>query len=846
MKRLAISWPALFCCCIVPIGCAGEPPGEQEGPVGADELRAFFEGTVAIPEDPERIEALNEAFARQGVRAFGYHRAGVRDREGDRWSPLVQRNGDDLAPADVGVWLGAGDIHASGAFTPCASPCSGRVALDAATMTDEVRELDPTGERLDRVAGALHRLFFEVDAEGQGAPATWTPGSTEGAASLGEGRLEVNPRLLALVLPEIEPMAGDPVTNDPMTGEPIASGPAAGAPDGPLAQGPALTPQNHPRPEEKKSGVSGPDTDSPCDDVCDDLWNDLWSDCDACSVDSPDTGSSSCGNCKCGLAARDSNAQTRALTGAAFVVALAALRRRGRRPPGRRLEDHKPGARPRRRAPWWGFFAAFVFFAAAIAAPAARAQAPDAKQHYDAGVQLLQKKEYKGAITELQASYDLEPTPGKLQKIAQAHRALGNAPRAVDVLEKMVAEHGAKLPARELAAARAQITEMQRSLAYVTVRIDPPTAALFVDGEPLPAGAAASPVAVAAGRRVLSARENGYANAEQVIEVTAGSKDTAVSLTLVPNQGFVSIRAPEPDLLIAIDGNVVGKGTWAGLVAPGRRVVQMYRPGEAGFSTTIDVIAGKKVELPRASPPPVPVFGQPMPPDSSARATGAPFPPIELQRREPPRRGPYVLATAGMLWATSRPYGFTHDGVSPPGFTLGARGGYRLGDIIALELLAEYGRTAAEGLVVQVLEQDINGDGAITDDEAIVDSGAAEYNLQSFRAAFGLKLMTRGKSLRFAGLLGVGAAYDNLTLDHPDVQFMGGVATNLGVYHHEYTGWDPFGLLEIGLEGNVGSVLLGAMAQTYVQYTGGIDGAPYTSNAQAYVGLGVRGGYSAW
>ena len=85
-------------------GCGHEPGIES----GTADLRAFLEGAAPAPETAEDADLLNEAFARQAVRAAGYLREGVVDPSEDGWSPVVKersvrrqiRSRGRSAPAD--------------------------------------------------------------------------------------------------------------------------------------------------------------------------------------------------------------------------------------------------------------------------------------------------------------------------------------------------------------------------------------------------------------------------------------------------------------------------------------------------------------------------------------------------------------------------------------------------------------------------------------------------------------------------------------------------------------------------------------------------------------------------
>jgi len=83
----------------------------------AEDLQVFLKGEAPVPEERAELARLNEAFARQSVRAHGYLREGVGDVPPDGWSPVVRATGTPvtaigrcLPPSGAPVVL----VHADG------------------------------------------------------------------------------------------------------------------------------------------------------------------------------------------------------------------------------------------------------------------------------------------------------------------------------------------------------------------------------------------------------------------------------------------------------------------------------------------------------------------------------------------------------------------------------------------------------------------------------------------------------------------------------------------------------------------------------------------------------------
>ncbi|HQY62324.1 MAG TPA: hypothetical protein PK141_13075, partial [Polyangiaceae bacterium] len=170
-------------------GCSGaESMADDE----SSALIAFLSG-----KGPEVLEGdlparYGELLARHAVRASGYARAGVSAPGADGWSPIVVEGAGGPQPVDVAPWLSAGDIDATGHFTPCTKPCP---TIGRLVTPPSEAELASVDERVARAAGAVTRLV------GRHVEITWAPASERAILLTADGRAEVNPRLLQLVIP---------------------------------------------------------------------------------------------------------------------------------------------------------------------------------------------------------------------------------------------------------------------------------------------------------------------------------------------------------------------------------------------------------------------------------------------------------------------------------------------------------------------------------------------------------------------------------------------------------------------------------------------------------------------
>jgi hypothetical protein len=467
----------------------------------------------------------------------------------------------------------------------------------------------------------------------------------------------------------------------------------------------------------------------------------------------------------------------------------------------------------------------------ALAPSPALGQADEYRQRMDRGVKLFQDKNYVAAIVEFEAAYKVRPKASPLINISLCHKGMFNYPKAIAALEQALAKHSDTMDPGDIKAAKDAIAEMRDLLAYVTIKVDPPNATVTVDGEELPPNALASPVPLGPGPHRIAAQAEGYAGAEQSVSVASGEKDRKVAIALKPDKGYVTVRAGDPEMAIAIDHQPLGYAEWSGFLAPGSHLVQMYKPGGPSHAVQIVVAAGTKQEVrpgstgvalgpsspmpPAGSPPMPPAGGPPLPPPPPEKPT----PPT------PPRKGWFALATGSLLVPLSHPVLTAPDRIeTTSGGAGGVRVGYRVNTPASFDFMFEYG--------------DI-----FTTNPA----GGYGYSKQSYRLGVNLRLMTPGKSARFVGNLGGGIAIDDIDLTAINGGACpAGACSFLGAW-----GVDAYLLNELGFELDFSGVLVGACFQSYFQSARGIERTDseenvYDHDVLVHVGGSLRAGYAFW
>jgi hypothetical protein len=190
------------------------------------------------------------------------------------------------------------------------------------------------------------------------------------------------------------------------------------------------------------------------------------------------------------------------------------------------------------------FTSAFVRSAAAAPVLPGDASADQKKQamdHFSAGKQAIQEKNYERAAMELRASLDVVDSPNARLELARTLRE-GNRLGEAWVEYGRVIETATKLAAKEdryaktADAATSERAEIEPKLAFVTVTLAnaPPKATLKVSGRTIPPEQWSGPIVAMAGAvDVILTDDSGKELARQTVSASVGQK-TPVSLDANP------------------------------------------------------------------------------------------------------------------------------------------------------------------------------------------------------------------------------------------------------------------------------------------------------------------------
>lgn len=208
--------------------------------------------------------------------------------------------------------------------------------------------------------------------------------------------------------------------------------------------------------------------------------------------------------------------------------------------------------------------------------PAAQAEATakeEARKHFDQGLALFDRGSLDAAFPEFEKSISIYPTRAAIKNAALCLRRLNRFAEAVDMNERLLAFPG--VSEEEKGIANAELTQLRPVVGNIIIDGVQPGATVAIDNKPIGTTPLRGPVHVPVGTRVVRILKAGFETFEQRVEA-AGGKDITVRAVLAPLElsGWLSVEeASGYNVDVILDGTVVGKTPWRGLIATGDHLV---------------------------------------------------------------------------------------------------------------------------------------------------------------------------------------------------------------------------------------------------------------------------------
>jgi hypothetical protein len=228
-----------------------------------------------------------------------------------------------------------------------------------------------------------------------------------------------------------------------------------------------------------------------------------------------------------------------------------------------------------------------IAFLACAAQAAAAEPEPDgnvvreAKERYARGLHLFENGDNGGALAEFDRAHELVPSRLLLYRIALVYVAMDKPVDALESLDEVLSDPGPLKP-EYLARAKAAREEQQRRIGELDVKVNV-AAAIEIDGARAGEAPLSAPLPVAAGEHIVAVVAPGYIPLRQSVTVAARGR-AELAFDLQPTEAklaHVTVHSAVPGAEFRVDDELVGKTPIADpvTVLPGRRVIEMQRPG---------------------------------------------------------------------------------------------------------------------------------------------------------------------------------------------------------------------------------------------------------------------------
>lgn len=208
--------------------------------------------------------------------------------------------------------------------------------------------------------------------------------------------------------------------------------------------------------------------------------------------------------------------------------------------------------------------------------PAAQAEATakeEARKHFDQGLALFDRGSLEAALPEFEKSISIYPTRAAIKNAALCLRRLNRFAEAVDMNERLLAFAG--VSDEEKAIANAELAQLRPVVGNIVIDGVQPGATVTIDNKPIGTTPLKGPLHVPVGTRVVRILKAGFETFEKRVEAVGG-KEVTVRAVLAPLElsGWLQVdEASGYSVDVILDGEVVGKTPWRGLIATGDHLV---------------------------------------------------------------------------------------------------------------------------------------------------------------------------------------------------------------------------------------------------------------------------------
>jgi hypothetical protein len=233
---------------------------------------------------------------------------------------------------------------------------------------------------------------------------------------------------------------------------------------------------------------------------------------------------------------------------------------------------------------------------APAATDAAPAPAPDpeaqkkeeAKTRFLRGIELAKNDDLDGALVEFLAANEIYPTRVATLNAGRTLIALKRYVEATAMYELLLSKFGADMEASEQTAVKNTLTRLHEYIGELSFTSDQPGTTIVVDGQDRGATPLSGPIRINGGTHSVRAYKEGFVPYETQVMVAGGQqKSLTVSLKPLSRSGRLRVAEARGAVLdVVVDGVVVGKTPWEGVLSVGGHTVLLRGDQQMGTPPT--------------------------------------------------------------------------------------------------------------------------------------------------------------------------------------------------------------------------------------------------------------------
>lgn len=212
----------------------------------------------------------------------------------------------------------------------------------------------------------------------------------------------------------------------------------------------------------------------------------------------------------------------------------------------------------------------------------------EAKADYESAKLLFGDGDSAGALVKFSSAYEKSKDVRLLWNMAACEKNLRRYSRSLKLVRRYLAEGDATLSEQDKSEAQELIKVMEPFTAKLALKVDEPDAEVFVDEEAMGV-TPLDPIVVDIGSRRILVRKDGFEEFKREVPIGGAAEIVLdVSLAKIVREGRLNVRTNE-DATISIDGRVVGKGTWSGIVSSGGHELRIRAPKKRPYQSEVYV-----------------------------------------------------------------------------------------------------------------------------------------------------------------------------------------------------------------------------------------------------------------